>query len=315
MEDLGAHLSELKAANKLPTFAELRGHARRLHSLYSCERAYQQALEPRQRHDKEFSVPLGRQWSPSAQTSTGAPAGATERAGILGHVEQPGFAGDRCLANSIRLLKQFVETREWFRSTSVGEIGSTWECVKVSTHDSWQISLMSAQSELKEAAGSGHNPNYLNYLLMMYCIIELYASPALREGLLNNWLVNPTGQPGHFKEGDLMQEHFINRLDRHLQHKDRQYDEPFIRNVISPNLDLLTEIPRQMEEAVGLAARKTYHLTPHTRAETAILADIFRKAELHRFCESRSKGYAHPIEAYQSRAPAQLLCWRRILFL
>ncbi|KZV89643.1 hypothetical protein EXIGLDRAFT_751045 [Exidia glandulosa HHB12029] len=274
VEDLDAHLTALKAANNLPSFVELRRLAKRLHYTYSCERAYQQALDPRSQHNVDCSAPLGRNWT--AQNHAGFTASAA--AGVTGHVEDRGFSGDRQLANSIRLMKQFVEKREWFRSTSVGDIGSTWECVK---------------NEIPECAGSGHNPNYLNYLLMTYCIMEIYASLSLREGLMNNWLVKLTDEENKFKEGDLMQEHEINQLDRHLQHKDRQYDEPFIRNVISPNLDLLVEIPRQMEEAVGLQARKTYHLSPHTRAETAILAEAFRKAQLHRFCEGRSAGYAH----------------------
>ncbi|EJD36328.1 hypothetical protein AURDEDRAFT_43215, partial [Auricularia subglabra TFB-10046 SS5] len=276
VDDLDAHFEALAADNKLPSFQELRAYAARLYRTYSCHRAYLQALRPYEKQAAEYRAPLAQEIPTPLRPAQSTTASGSEAVGISDHTEAPGFAGDRCLANSILFLEDFVELREWYRSTSVGEIGSTWE--------------ITAQNQIPKFAGSGHNPNYLNYCLSTYQMIEKEFSPALREAFLNNWLVNFVGRPGHFKEGDLMQEHFINRLDRHLQHKDRPYDEPFIRNVVSPDLDILSDIPRQLEEAVSLKARSKRHLTPQTKAEDRLLADHYRKTALHRFCKGRSLG-------------------------
>ncbi|EJD47501.1 hypothetical protein AURDEDRAFT_62180, partial [Auricularia subglabra TFB-10046 SS5] len=273
VDDLNAHFEVLAASESLPSFEELRAYAARLYRTYSCQRAYLQALQPYERHAEKYRAPLAQE-VPAPVPATKSSAG-TETVGVSDHTEEPGFAGDRCLANSILFLADFVELREWYRSTSVGEIGSTWEI-----------------NQIPKFAGSGHNPNYLNYCLATYQMVEKEFPPALREAFLNNWLVNFVGRPGHFKEGDLMQEHFINRLDRHLQHKDHPYDEPFIRNVVSPNLDILSDIPRQLAEAVSLKARTKRHLTPQTRAEDQLLAEHYRKNALHRFCKGRSLGFA-----------------------
>ncbi|EJD34263.1 hypothetical protein AURDEDRAFT_131256 [Auricularia subglabra TFB-10046 SS5] len=277
VDDLNEHFQQLQLEGKLPTLEELRIKARQLYRTYSCQRAYLQALKPNDKQSSSNRAPLANRSHPTSVPRAESSATTQEIAGVEDHVEAADFAGDRALANSIKFLDDFVELREWFRSTSVGEIGSTWEIVK---------------NQIPKFAGSGHNHNYTNYCLMMYHIVEKYSPPALREAHLNNWLVNLDGRPGHFKEGDLIQEHFINRLDRHLQHKDRQYDEPFIRNVISPNLDVLNEIPRQLEESVDLKARTRRHFSRAMQVETTILTDIYRKAELHRFSAGRSLGFA-----------------------
>ena len=45
-----------------------------------------------------------------------------------------------------------------------------------------------------------------------------------------NWLVNISGQPGHFIELDLLQEHFNFWLEDIVQHKGKDFDDPFYRD-------------------------------------------------------------------------------------
>jgi hypothetical protein len=52
------------------------------------------------------------------------------------------------------------------------------------------------------------NHNYAGYLLEMYCLLKYEASEDLKNAILNNWLVNLSGDPGKWIEGDLLQEHY-----------------------------------------------------------------------------------------------------------
>ena len=52
-------------------------------------------------------------------------------------------------------------------------------------------------------AGSSHSKN-ATYTLKMICTLELESSPALKDGILLNWLVNTEGLPRNFVEGDLV---------------------------------------------------------------------------------------------------------------
>lgn len=70
-------------------------------------------------------------------------------------------------------------------------------------------------------AGSTHT-KYMKYLLEMLCDIEFESTDAERDALFANWLVNPSGQPGHFSAGD-------------IGRKDHGFDESYMRQVIAPN--------------------------------------------------------------------------------
>ncbi|THU84698.1 hypothetical protein K435DRAFT_573488, partial [Dendrothele bispora CBS 962.96] len=102
------------------------------------------------------------------------------------------FTGDRVLANTILFKSEFVLWLEMAYAIPEGDIGRAFEILKV-----WIIHF----------AGGSH-PNYVLYLLDIYCLIRYESSQDLKNALLNNWLVNLTGELGKWIEGDLMQEHF-----------------------------------------------------------------------------------------------------------
>ena len=73
-------------------------------------------------------------------------------------------------------------------------------------------------------AGSSHQ-NYTTYLLEVYCFLRYEASKDLRDGVLNNWLVNITGELGKWIEGDLLQEHYNRWLEDQVQKRGGNFDD------------------------------------------------------------------------------------------
>ncbi|KZV80959.1 hypothetical protein EXIGLDRAFT_629312 [Exidia glandulosa HHB12029] len=295
-DDLHAHFATLKAEDRLPTLNELLLHALMLHRTYSSRKSSHLALEPYETQPAAYRAPRAVGWmpqvhpGPSASKASGSKPSRRKGAAAAPETtmedeststtvfeEELGFSGDRWLANSITGMSDFIPYRHWCKATPVGWIGDIWEIFKLQTFG---------------FAGSGHNPKYLSFCLEMIMLIEFEAEPDMRLALLQSLLVNPSGRKGRCKEGDLMQEHQINRLDRQMQNKDKTYDSRFIRDVVSPNLDSLVDLPRQLELAVDLQARSTTHTRMHQRPETKLLLKAYTTAQLHTFHTGRSSGFA-----------------------
>ncbi|EJD41428.1 hypothetical protein AURDEDRAFT_68835 [Auricularia subglabra TFB-10046 SS5] len=305
VDDVQDHFEQQKATGKLQSLQDLLPLALKLHRTYSSTRGALQALEPYDHQGEAYRAALTKnaEWllgvAPAAETSDasqshdtpGAAPGAanstttSERETVSAKFEEAaGFLGDRSLANSINGLCDFLSYRHWCRSTSIGWIGDVWEVVKACTFPILR---------------SGHNPKYTSFGLEMFIMLEFEAPAALKDAILRSLLVNPSGRRGHYKECDLMQEHLINRLDRVMQNQDKSYDDKFIKQVVSSNLDSLSEFPRQLEAAVELSARSQAHKPMHQRPEARRLQDTFRKTGVHRFHPGRSDGFASR-EAYGS---------------
>jgi len=93
-------------------------------------------------------------------------------------------------------------------------------------------SRVELQMMLFTFAGSSY-VKYATYTLEMICTLEWESSPALKDGILLNWLVNTKGLPGNFVEGDLHQEHYNGELDESHDHNDTKWDGNLMRNVCS----------------------------------------------------------------------------------
>ncbi|KAJ7785593.1 hypothetical protein B0H14DRAFT_3583865 [Mycena olivaceomarginata] len=151
-------------------------------------------------------------------------------------------------------------------STAVaeGDVGRLYECLK------YMIFTFT---------GSTHS-NYQNYLLETIMNLELESSPGLREALLMCQLVNLTGLPGHCEEGDYVVEFFNRLLEDITDHKSAQFDDNFIRNVISRNLRHIAELKLAWRASTGMAVKSHVHSAPHTKPELRILLEVFRTEEL-----------------------------------
>jgi hypothetical protein len=131
-------------------------------------------------------------------------------------------------------------------------------------------------------AGSSHS-KYATYTLEMICTLELESSPALKDAILLNWLVNTEGLPGHFLERDLHQEHYNGELDESRDHNDAEWDGNLMRNVCSRNIHHFLRLKKEWGQGLGLSKKGGKHQAPHTKPEVRKLLQKYQDEELHLF--------------------------------
>lgn len=142
---------------------------------------------------------------------------------------------------------------------------------------------------LFEFAGSTHH-KYTQYILEMICNIELESSPELRKVFFENWLVNPSGLPGHWMAGDLYQEQLQDELYEHIGRKDAGFDEKYVQYIIAPNVHRFVRVKKDINGALGLAKRGGKHKDAHTDPELVKLRDTCEVEQLHLFRPGRTYG-------------------------
>jgi hypothetical protein len=139
-------------------------------------------------------------------------------------------------------------------------------------------------------AGSG-NPNYTTYLLETYCNLVFEFPEDMRQALLENWLVNLKGLPGHFLEMDLMQEHCNFWLEHMAQHKGKEFDDAFYRDVVSANVLWFLRVKDEMEDAVSLQRRSKKHTEVKLQNELRATMDLLRKNKVNKRVPGRTWGH------------------------
>ncbi|KAI0744072.1 hypothetical protein C8Q80DRAFT_1107396 [Daedaleopsis nitida] len=294
-DDLEEYFSGLQRAQKqIPTFYDLRKIARTLNRMYATTHAAEDALRGKTqrrawRHGSPW-VPPSTQLTSSTDTVTSksaadkgtrTPSTRTQLASTVKPVKRATmpipqdapFEGDRVLAQSILLMRDTIMSRAMAEAVTRGDIGTVYECMK------WMMFCFE---------GSGHHSKYTGYVLEMICNLELESSPALRDVFLRNWLVNPSGEANGHQEGDLMQEHYNRILEEFIERRSMEWDDPFLREVVAPNVHHLTALKNAWGTGQGLAERRGKHPEPHSRPEVRILLGEYNRSELHSFRRGRT---------------------------
>ena len=132
----------------------------------------------------------------------------------------------------------------------------------------------------------------MTYLLEVHCLLRYEASQDLRDGILNNWLVNITGEVGKWIEADLLQEHYNRWLEDMVKKRGGDFDDKFYRHTLSPNVDHFLRIKEEIENAFSLRSRGKTHTSPHLRDELCVLLALYKEEYLHLFCTGRTLGHA-----------------------
>ncbi|KAJ6599623.1 hypothetical protein B0H10DRAFT_2322822 [Mycena sp. CBHHK59/15] len=251
--DIITHFDMLAEANKLPDFEELVTTAKTLHRTFSAARARDHALfDIGAASAWAKTIPTGTPWVPMKGKKNPKP------------VPRP-CKGDFVLAQAMDFLRDSINSRKTAIAVAEGNVGRLYECIK---------------HMLFTFAGSTHT-NYVGYLLETIINLELESSPGLKEALLLCLLVNISGLLGHFEEGDYVVEFFNRLLEDVVQHKNAQFDDDFIRNVVSRNLRHIAELKLAWHAGTGMAPKSKSHTDPHTNPELRILLKLYHKEELH----------------------------------
>ncbi|EDR00803.1 uncharacterized protein LACBIDRAFT_333858 [Laccaria bicolor S238N-H82] len=206
--DLLSHFKSLTSRNELPSLDTLIQQAGSLIDRYASQDAYDQALSKAKSSNapEPMKILFGPAWTNQSTGSTNsAPVPLLPNEDVPKvHKEADDFDGDHVLANSVLFLQDFGWWIEIAYAVSEGDIGRVFEILKI-----WIFTF----------AGSSHH-NYMTYLLEVYCLLRYEASRDLRDVILNNWLVNVTGELGKWIEGDLLQEHYNRWLEDMVKKRD-----------------------------------------------------------------------------------------------
>jgi hypothetical protein len=252
-------LAESKA---IPTLDELLSNADILIQQYVSLAGYKRVLSTQNQRELKkpnLKVKLGKEWVSQSVTSLSSEQlsdnGATK--------DNEGFDGDRSLANSILFKTQFTSWLLLEYTIKDGDIGRVLEQLKVILLLSF-VNLINFLNYFRfgfscsQALESSHQ-QYASYLLELHCLLEYESSPALRKTILNNYLVKFGLR---FKERDLMQEDHNGKIQGMVPKGCRDFDDPYHRNIITPNINHLIQIDRNFETGFSLKHWTTSHTSP-----------------------------------------------------
>ena len=121
----------------------------------------------------------------------------------------------------------------------------------------------------------------------MIGFLECDTDQELRTMFLQNWLVNPSGEPGRYIEKDLMQEHHNAVLEERLKKQGTSWDSKQMRDIHSRTVEHIERIKKELRPALNLFPKGWKHTKPHDRPEIKILLDVYSSAKLHVFRPGR----------------------------
>jgi hypothetical protein len=133
--------------------------------------------------------------------------------------------------------------------------------------------------------------NYGAELLEIACNFKYEYPPDLREAIINNYLVNPSGLPGHWQAGDLLQEHHNLKIKTIFNSKNSDFDDPFLRESISLNVTGFSKVEESLMEHLDLTRTDKRHAAAKRRGDINVLGTHFEKENILGFVPNRSQPY------------------------
>ena len=147
-------------------------------------------------------------------------------------------------------------------------------------------------------AGSSHI-KYTGYLLDTISFLEFDAGQELRAMFLRNWIVNLSGESGHYLEKDLMQEHHNTVLEERMKKQGMSWDSRQMRDIHSMTVQHIERIKKAARSALTLSPKGWKHPKPHDRPEIKMLLDVYCTTQLHVFREGRQyQSSAHFVDEF-----------------
>ncbi|KAJ7571888.1 hypothetical protein C8J56DRAFT_907353 [Mycena floridula] len=252
--DILKHFESLEAQDKVPSFAALWKAAEVVFKTFGHTHVFEREISG----DFLIDLPIiqGDPWVPPVFDQSSA---NTDQPTKKPHGKKRKNDTD-CLAQLSWFIFDAIISWEMIYATSEGDIGRVWEVMKF-------MLLM--------FTGSSHT-KYTNYLLEMFCDLELESSMALRNAILDSWLVCISGHS--FIAGDQFQEQIQDEFYEHIGKKDPPHSWRFV------------QVKKAVNEGLGLATRGRKNLEPHNNPEILLLLRIYQDEQLHWFRAGRTYG-------------------------
>ncbi|KAF5337723.1 hypothetical protein D9611_014522 [Ephemerocybe angulata] len=182
---------------------------------------------------------------------------------------------DESLANTINFMRATFWYLEVCAAIAEGDIGRVFEVIKLLRFSFW---------------GAGCT-NYGNEMLELACNFLYEFSEGLKEAVLNNYLVNPSGKPGHWFELDLLQEHFNFWLKRLFNSKSHSFDSKHLAEAVGLNIGGFSLLRDLFPGVFGIRKKSYSHSDPEKQTDINILGEHYRSEKVLAHQSGRTQPY------------------------
>ncbi|TFY51470.1 hypothetical protein EVJ58_g10547 [Rhodofomes roseus] len=207
------------------------------------------------------------------RTADGIPEGARGQTEDTTGSEEPPprrpSRGDTVLENAILFVRDALLMRLLTDCVKCGDLGRLLIVLKV-------LALY--------YRGCGRNNYAQEVLFLVHNIKNVWPEP-LRDVVLNNWLVNPTGKANAWVEVDLLQEHFNFWIKTIYKAHGSNASWEWLA-MISPCIDVLRRLATEIHSLLG-AKQGTKHTSPSLDKDIRQLIALLRRFHVYEFQPGR----------------------------
>ncbi|KAF7372949.1 hypothetical protein MSAN_00502000 [Mycena sanguinolenta] len=183
--------------------------------------------------------------------------------------------GDQVIVNLVHFMRVTFWYLELCAGIAEGDIGRVFEVIKLLRFSFW-------------GAGS---TNYGNELLELACNFLYEWSDPLRLTVLENYLVNPTGQIGHWLELDLLQEHFNFWIKALFNSKSHDFDGKHLSEAVGLNITGISKLRERFPGLFGLKRNGQKHRKNTVLDDINRLGAHFRQNHILEWESGRNQPY------------------------
>ncbi|CAD6913947.1 unnamed protein product [Tilletia controversa] len=173
----------------------------------------------------------------------------------------------------LMLVSDLCAFEEHHAAKRDGDIGRVLDVL-----DHWTVQFQASSTTM----------HYGRALIRVQAGLKHEWSAELREMVIGNWLVNPSGREGHWREVDHVQEEH-NRMEK-VQYSSRAFPKPdFIEQAVSANIPAFAPIQRAVEGFFSASKPPTAH------SAVSLKADVLLAARHVMDCFSESANVVEPM--------------------
>lgn len=133
--------------------------------------------------------------------------------------------------------------------------------------------------------------NYTAETLELACSFFYEFPEKLKNAVLNNYLVNPTGQEFGWYEHDLLQEHHNLMIKRVFNQKNVDFGSDFLRKAVAINIRKFGDLRERFFGMLGLRERGVGRGLDEAEADIRALSTHYQEEETHIFMPGRKQSY------------------------
>ncbi|KAI5822143.1 hypothetical protein K523DRAFT_257456 [Schizophyllum commune Tattone D] len=263
-------------------FSDLLKMAETIYDRFCSPRSSEFASGELPRPEAKWGKPCSTYTLPSMSKSATVDAPKSNRGRKKARATNPSLEckGDQSLQNDCH----FMRTTGWYLlicdGISQGDMGHVFCALDFLTFSFW---------------GAGAT-NYANEMLEMACNFICEFPPELRVAIMNNYVVNPTGRPGHFQELDFLQEHFNKEIKHMFTEKAHDFGDAHIAEAIALNINGLKALRQIVAETIGVKRSGTRHAAPDKTPDINRLGAHYLLNHRLEYCARRTQPYLVPDE-------------------